>query len=308
METTRDTKRALSLIGFASLAFVIVNLLLGLVIKNVAVFQTNNQWLWFLIHTCPVYLFVIPAYLVFLSFIPKGAFVRPKERMKLSRVLMIFFAFSAVAGILDSGIGMAITAVPFFTYKTTVSNFPQSGVSAALIGLLGALIAGFGEEFVFRKKLYEKMAGCPDIFYILVSGITFGILHTFFAQGIGTCFLGFAFAYIYLRTRNYFLVVILHALNDIVSLFVVPLVAMVSPVAYRIPEVYFFITIVILIFTVIEKEAVRRRKELLKYMRPAEESGWAFASAKLPFKAVFSSVGTAICAAVCFGIMVWHLF
>jgi len=308
MEATRNTRRIVSQIGFAALAFVIVKQIAGLVMSHYPLFPANgNPWLSYLAHNIPVYLFGVPAFLICMRAIPNGTDKRPKEQMGFSRALMIYFAGGGLGNIINSVIGVTIAILALFTpisHQTTISDLQGSGVSAAFAGLLlGACVAGFGEEFLFRKLLYKKMAGCPDILYILVSGITFGIMHTYFAQGIGSCFMGMAFAYIYLRTKNYLLIALLHIFTDTVALFFPPLLHPFGISAAIVTTPFLITGILVLIYAFL-----RYRKDIRKYLQPATESGWEFASGKTPLKAVFFNTGMALFTVWCLGNMIYNLF
>jgi len=308
----RDTKKIVSQIGIAVLAFSVFAWLGQLLFDYFEPLPANgNTWIWLLNHVLPIYLFGFIAYLIVMRFIPNGTDRREKEQIKFSHILLVYFAAEGLDFAINGGITGIIKAlsnfIPIAISSTTtgLAQTQDAGFSSAFAGLfLGAAVAGFGEEFIFRKMLYKKMAGCPDIYYILVSGITFGIMHDHFTMGIGHCVVGMVYAYIYLRTRSYLTVALLHLFTDSVPFFFVPIIQMYagekgSVAALVCPA----IGIIVLVYALI-----RRRKEFRKHLRPALEDGWEFAEGKWPLKAVFSNLGIALFTVWCFGWMIYHLF
>ena len=309
-ENTRNTKQVLSMTGFALLAWLLTSTLVRLLSNHLNIPAIDNPWLFLLIHHIPNYVFGLSAFLIVLRFIPEAKDVRPKDDIKLSQILVIFLAAAGLGIIINSAVMdrllYLLSLLYPFSIANTTSNFNLTGISGAFAGLvLGAGVAGFGEEFIFRKLLYKKMAGSPDILFILVSGISFGIMHTFFTQGIGHIFLGMAFAYIYVRTKSYLLVAILHLIFDAILFFVVPLLKeVINEAVGNIVQFLFIVLCVLSTLFVI----FWYRKKIDWNILPATEAGWEFAAGKLPLKAIISSPGMAIYIASCLGMMIYHLF
>jgi hypothetical protein len=193
METTSNSCRLISQIGFALLTLAIVRRLASLAIAYFFLLPPNgNPWLIILSHHIPLYLFGLPVFIFCMKFIPNGSDIRPKEQVKISHSLMALFAGYGFSSIINYLMVYILSALALFfplVARFTTDALPQqSGLDAALAGLfMGAGVAGFGEEFIFRKLLYKKMANSSDVLYILVSGITFGIIHNVFSMGIGHC-------------------------------------------------------------------------------------------------------------------------
>ena len=244
-----------------------------------------------------------------LFFIPNGKDLREKDNMKAGQIWIIFLATIGLNIIINSTF-IAVTG--FFTgtgmegITTTSDDLLTSGIEEAFAGLLLlACVAGFGEEFLFRKLLYKKMAGCPDILYILISGITFGIMHSHVSMGFGHIVTGMMFAYIYLRTKSYLTVALLHTLIDTMTFFVFPLLTaffgltefiVIIPLTLQITGIFVLIYFVIFY-----------RKKMQWNLQPATEAGWEFASGKLPLRAALLNPGMAIFTIWCLGTMIYNL-
>jgi len=312
MPKTRNTKLIISIIGFAFLAEIfavrLVNFIVSRLIPNLSSLAAGNPWIAVLDHQGPIYLIGLPIFLLTLSFIKNGTDLRPKEKMKAGKIFLLYLG--------ASGLGFMINMVFIFIISTlsaigapvgisaTTEGLNLTGIQGLFAGLLIACIAGFGEEFVYRYVLYKKMAGCPDILYILVSGITFGIIHSHFAMGIGHIFVGMMFAYIYLKTRSYLTIALLHTLTDSIGFFFKPLADMLAPGSSEfISPVHMALMIgafiLLLILFIMKKD---RRLGLL----PASESGWEFV--KSPLGAVLINPGMGLFTLWCLGNMVYNLF
>lgn len=84
------------------------------------------------------------------------------------------------------------------------------------------IVAPFFEEILFRgifiKKITEKYS--PAI-AILFSSLLFGLYHMDFEQSVYAFFIGIILGIIYFKTKNLSLVIVIHFLNNLLSLFLV---------------------------------------------------------------------------------------
>ena len=308
---TRNTKQVLLMTGFAFLAWLLVLTLTKFLLNHFSVFPaTDNPWLGMIFHHIPNYVFGLSALLIVFRFIPDATDTRPKEKVRLIHAVVIIFGAYGL-GTLINGIIMQnllnwLSAYYPITIGTTDSHLDLSGLNGAFAGLfLGACVAGFGEELIFRKLLYKKMAGCPDILYIMVSGITFGIMHTYFTQGFGHIFVGMAFAYIYLRTKSYILVALIHLFIDTIPMFFTPLLeALAAHTAVIVLQFSYIAFIYVCMLIVI----IWYRKKFNWNIQPATEAGWEFMSGKFPLWTMLKSPGIALFTVYCIGEMIYNLF
>jgi membrane protease YdiL (CAAX protease family) len=91
----------------------------------------------------------------------------------------------------------------------------------ALTGLLVALSIGVTEELLFRGILFRAFRGRSMALYVLVSSITFGLLH--FAQGyqgvMATAVVGSSYALARVVGTPLSLLIVCHAVTDLPTLF-----------------------------------------------------------------------------------------
>lgn len=81
------------------------------------------------------------------------------------------------------------------------------------VGILAPLL----EELVFRKFLIDRMRKYGEVVAILVSAGLFALFHQNFAQFLYTFAAGIMLGYLYYRTGNYWLTVLLHAIFNLIG-------------------------------------------------------------------------------------------
>ena len=143
------------------------------------------------------------------------------EKMDKEVNLKLFFSWSTTlvfAGILSN------IFLKFFPNSQNVlealTNFFTS-VSFPLQILLFCLMPAICEEFFFRGFIFKSLE--QDIGYkkaIIFTGILFGVFHFYPLKILTTALLGILFSYAYYRTKNFFVPVSLHFINNFFSLFI----------------------------------------------------------------------------------------
>lgn len=284
MAATRNPRKICIQIGFAFLAFSVVKRVARLALNPWFDTWPKNPWLQYLSHQIPVYAFGFVALLIFMRFIPNGVDTRPTAPLSFGRSVIVFIfglGSSIALGLPFMGLNSLLVRLlgTGAAVATTVQDLDQSSLAAILPGiLLGAVVAGVGEEYMFRVLIYRKMAGCPDIAYLLMSGILFGIMHDNFSQGFPHIVYGVAIAWVYLRTRSYLLVAFLHFLNDALAFSVVPFLessgsagAMLAAMGVMAASAIVFLYVLI-----------RKYKPFKASLLPATEPGWTYRESQGP--------------------------
>ena len=87
-----------------------------------------------------------------------------------------------------------------------------AGYPVALNLLLGCVIAPVAEELMFRRVLLERLRPYGERFAALASALCFALFHGNFHQFFYAFALGVVFAYVVLKTRCLWQVVLLHAM------------------------------------------------------------------------------------------------
>jgi uncharacterized protein len=143
------------------------------------------------------------------------------------------------------GIGLAIGAavvvavvlvVPVFLLRRRVTELPAIGDVGALLprtrgelkyGAGLSINAGIVEELLFRLDMPALLFGITGngVVAFLLASVLFGLLHIYqkFWGVLGATILGLVFSLLYLLTGSIWVVIIVHALIDLRSLVLLPL-------------------------------------------------------------------------------------
>lgn len=98
----------------------------------------------------------------------------------------------------------------------TFSSFSDYFFGILLICILPAI----GEEFIFRKVLCDSLSGIGEWKIIILSGAIFSLTHFNIAQTLYQFFIGCVLAYLYLKTKNITLTILIHFINNALALFI----------------------------------------------------------------------------------------
>jgi uncharacterized protein len=139
-------------------------------------------------------------------------------------------------------IGVAIAAVvvlvvPMFLLRRQVTELPAIGDVGALLprtrgelkyGVGLSINAGVVEELLFRLGMPALLFGITGngVLSFVIASVLFGLLHIYqkFWGVLGATILGLVFSLLYLLTGSIWVVIVVHALIDLRSLVLLPLV------------------------------------------------------------------------------------
>lgn len=221
----KNERKVFSRIGFALSAILVVAFVTQAfcVVVPKLIWGENNwfstsSWGFWILNFAPIYLFAIPTGLLIMRKIP----AQEPEEHKL-------------------GIGKFLILLPIVCFITYSGNIIGNVLSIILSGgqaknalldyamdnnplkiIVMVVLAPILEEFVFRKQLIDRTRCYGEKLTVLLSGLTFGLLHQnlfqfFYAFGIGV-----VFAYIYLRTGKLRYTVLMHAILNFMGAVIAP--------------------------------------------------------------------------------------
>ncbi len=212
-----STTKTFSKIGFIFSALMIIinlsNLLLGYFISNFFPSAWNYSNLIFILSSLPLYLISPPFLLYFLGKIPTTQNPLIKIRLKNSEIFQLF-CMSYSLMFVSNLIGLSFTEFIASLKGTAVENPVLTivdGISPILIFITTVIIAPIFEEIFFRKLIIDKIIDYGEGISIFISGLIFGLFHANFNQFIYAFSLGMFFAYIYIKSGNIKLCILLHA-------------------------------------------------------------------------------------------------
>ncbi len=146
--------------------------------------------------------------------------IRPSYEFSVMAILGVF-AITMAGGLVTQFV------LSFFESETpshieAIMNVERLLSVESLFTFLGVVIvAPFFEEFLFRKILLDGLfSKYKPITAMAITSLFFAIFHMNLAQGAYTFFLGFYLAFLYYVSGSYWLVVVVHAINNLYALLI----------------------------------------------------------------------------------------
>lgn len=163
--------------------------------------------------------FLIPA--LFFGLISKG---RPTVRMYATPRLdrrAVLYLFVGLAIIRAAAFVNAYLA-DLFTFSSqvggaTVGMAAYTNAQLALKLLVMAVIPAFVEEFLFRGVVLSNLLPFGRVSAIVASAVLFGVMHQNVSQLLYTVVAGLVIGYIYVKTRSLWACILLHFVNNFLS-------------------------------------------------------------------------------------------
>ena len=106
--------------------------------------------------------------------------------------------------------------------SSSTVTLPPLGTAGevTLAVLLICVLPAIGEELIFRKTFCEGMKGNNEWVIVLLGGLFFSLTHFNLAQTVHQFVLGCVLCFLYLRTGNVTVTVMIHFLNNALALFI----------------------------------------------------------------------------------------
>ncbi|PWM43228.1 MAG: hypothetical protein DBX47_07190 [Clostridiales bacterium] len=209
-------------------------------------FEQNKFWTdFFLVNI--IYILLYTSSILFLaSFVFRK---KPNKYFKSKKVcafdktayVFIFLGSAMVLSFVWNLFQMFITAV---TGKDVIGDYtqmltiPQGFGQTVAYFFLVALLPAICEELVMRSVICGTLAEYNDKAAMFISALIFALFHYTIAQAPYAFALGLLFAFIYIKTRSFFIVLLLHFLNNLISAFFTVLTGHIDD--FIITEMYIF--------------------------------------------------------------------
>ncbi|MCM1101259.1 MAG: CPBP family intramembrane metalloprotease [Clostridium sp.] len=138
----------------------------------------------------------------------------PRHKMKWWQfVLALIMCYSLIyiSNLLGTSLTTFIGALKGGEVENSVANIVTEG-NPMLNFVLMVIVAPIAEEYVFRKVLVDRTVKYGEGMAIILSGLMFGLFHgnlNQFAYAVG---LGAFFAFLYIRTGNIKITMVMHAI------------------------------------------------------------------------------------------------
>ncbi len=295
-----SAKKAYTIAGFSLLALILganaIGGLVGNVIANMMAARKNmaltdvyqDGTFLTLNNIVAMYCVAVPLFALFIKLTDsskldvKGTI----SRNQYIRLLLIVFPITTVLGQFSNFLASALSGGQA---ENSIDVF-LTGNPLAMV--MVAILAPIFEELVFRKLLIDRTIRYGEFVAILFSSLAFGIFHCNLYQIFYAFAIGLILGYIYVRTGNMILTIIIHMAINGTSSVLYPL----APEAYK----YFLYVVLVLgaisiIYTLIKRDIK---------LEPTENE----VSTKELSRIALTNPGSILFALACFIIMIYQLF
>ena len=233
----QNSRRTYSGLGVAVMVLLLVYMSTSYgLIYAVAYLLPNiyTQWWfsWFL-NIVPLYGFGLPAFMLCLRRLEKGAhdpeyvsrgFVYDKPRFHFGfwcLLALIGFGYMYIGSSIGNSLMNWMSKLTGFDYQNNLGSLADS--SPWWMILLGSvIIAPIGEEFIFRKLFIDRARRYGDGMAILLSALLFALFHGNFFQFFYAFMLGLVLGYMYTLSGKIIWPMALHMFINFMGMMVIP--------------------------------------------------------------------------------------
>lgn len=233
----QNSRRTYSGLGVAVIVLLLVYMgtSYGLMYAAAYLFpEIYGQW-WFnwVLNLVPLYVFALPAFLLCLRHVEKGAhdceyvsrgFVYDKPKFHFGfwcLLALIGFGYMYIGNYIGNGLMGWMSKLTGYDYQNGLSSLADS--SPWWMILLGTvIIAPIGEEFMFRKLFIDRARRYGDGMAILLSALLFALFHGNFFQFFYAFLLGLVMGYMYTLSGKLRWPVALHMFINFMGMMVMP--------------------------------------------------------------------------------------
>ncbi len=212
---------------FLLLIYLVASVFLSIIFIIIAPNALESDWYMWVVNFISLYVIAAPIFVIIINANIKFKVPSPpKKHVKLSQ-LLIYIVISAGSAYIFNVVTIAIeTLITSITglQHTNSLDFMLEGQSLLWIFFSTCIAAPIGEEILFRKILYNKMAHLGDKCYIITSGVLFGVFHGNLSQLIYACALGMIFAYLYVYTGDILIPIGIHFVVNTIGTVLLPIV------------------------------------------------------------------------------------
>ncbi len=300
-ENYDSAKKTFTIVGFALLALMLganaIGGLVGSVIANMMAAQKHVALTD--VYEDPVFLTINNIICMYIVAVPLCTLVMKladssritiKEHITKNQYLRSIFMIFPIA--------VALGKLSNFLASTLTGGESENSINVFLSGdnilamIMVAVLAPIFEELVFRKLIIDRTRRYGEWIAILYSSLAFGLFHCNLYQIFYAFVIGILLGYVYVRTGNIILTIIMHMSLNATSSILAPLA----------PEVYeYFAYVMIALGTVsIIYTLIKRDVEL----KPAKNE----VASKQLSSIAFVNSGTLLFIAICCMMMFYNLF
>ncbi len=296
-----NAKKAFTIVGFALLAFMLssnaIGGIVGSVVANIVAARKHMDFsavyentTFLVVHNIiGVYMIAVPLCALIMK-LANNSRVTIKGHITKSQYIRAVFIIFPIAVFLGKFSNFLASALTEGEAQNSIGVFLSDTNIPAMI--MVSLLAPIFEELVFRKFIIDRTQRYGEMVAIMYSSLAFGLFHCNLYQFFYAFVIGIVLGYVYIRTGNIILTIIMHMCVNASSSILAPL----APTVYE----YF-------IYAMIGLGAVSAIYTLIK--RDVKlETGKNEVSSKALSSIAFTNAGTLLFIASCLLLMVFNLF
>lgn len=231
-EEVRDVRRermqiASVALGVASVFLITlaVQFVLILVLRVLSPEASEQVWYPWVLSMVPMYGVAMPLSLLFFRLGKADAPQKKRiDALNLAALLFFCFGMTYVGNLIGNLVNTWISRIlgtPIINELEDLTTSSPFWLNLIFCGILAPIL----EEIFYRKLVIDRLRRYGELPAMLISGITFGLIHGNFSQFFYAAILGIVFGYIYLKTGKLRYTIGIHmAINLVGGVFSVELV------------------------------------------------------------------------------------
>lgn len=206
--------------GAVTLIFIftiVAQLLLDMLVRRMAPHLAGEAWYVMALSSVPMYAVAMPLSLLIFRLVPARA--PEKKSMKpyvWLGLLAICFGLTYAGNFIGMLVNLIIGAIrgePVVNELQAVTTATPMWANLLFVGILAPVM----EEIFYRKLIIDRLTRYGDLPAILISGLTFGLIHGNFSQFFYATVLGCLFGYVYLKTGKIRYTILLHMAINLIG-------------------------------------------------------------------------------------------
>ena len=220
-----STRKVFSTIGLALCAILVITTILQALWLSVPVliwgednWMTTSSWGKWIVSFVPLYLVAIPVGLLIMRKLPAQA---PQDNRLEAKdffvILPICFCLMYGGNLVGTWLSMLLSGG---NAQNALTDYVMDTNPIKILVMV--ILAPLLEEFVCRKQIIDRTRQYGEKIAVILSALTFGLLHQNLFQFFYAFGLGLVFAYIYTRTGRLRYPVILHSIINLLGSVVAP--------------------------------------------------------------------------------------
>ena len=226
MQNGLSFKNTMSRVGLCYFVLMLVTQALQLAGMTLLGSLLETGWgLWALSYA-PLYCIAVPVFILLLQKLVPGTPGTAGSAALTAGGWLRWLVLCLGVTYLFNFVSLGITALLGMLKGGAVQNplaLMQMNSSPLATFLFACVLAPVGEEFLFRKLLYDKIGGYGVRTYVLVGAFLFALFHANLSQLLYAFVLGAVFCYIYAHTGKLRYTILLHVAINTIGTMAAPL-------------------------------------------------------------------------------------